>query len=84
MAATSTPPDQVIPAPAGLELPYPAQTRQAAGLIDGVQTDVLLVSFADKVVVTITQNGRLAQWVRLSTSLAGFADDTRTDNISAT
>ena len=44
-------------------LPYPAQTKQIAGEIHGVATDVTSVSFSDRIMVTITQAGRLAQWV---------------------
>ena len=47
-----------------LNLPYPAQTKQAAGQVDGVPTDVMVILFSDKIMVTITQAGRLAQWVR--------------------
>ena len=47
----------------GMSLPYPAQTKQAAGKVDGVPTDVMVISFSDKIMVTITQAGRLAQWV---------------------
>ena len=43
--------------------PYPAGTKRTAGAVDGVHTDVMVVSFADKIVITITQEGRLAQWV---------------------
>ena len=43
--------------------PYPANTKQAAGIINGVRTEVMSVSFSDKVMVTIVQGGRLAQWV---------------------
>ena len=46
-----------------MDLPYPAQTKQAAGLVNGVPTDVMVISFADKIMVTITQSGSLAQWV---------------------
>lgn len=46
-----------------MDLPYPATTKQATGLVNGVPTDVTSISFADKIMVTITQNGRLAQWV---------------------
>lgn len=65
MASTTT--ESAAPAPelpTGLDLPYPARTRQAAGTVNGVPTDVMMVWFADKIVVTIAQNGRLAQWVR--------------------
>lgn len=42
---------------------YPAITKQSAGTIDGVLTDVTSITFSDKIMVTISQNGRLAQWV---------------------
>lgn len=42
---------------------YPAITKHAAGFADGVPTNVTSVMFADKVMITITQEGRLAQWV---------------------
>ena len=45
---------------------FPATTKQTAGDVDGVKTDVMLMSFADKIMITVTQNGRLAQWVCLS------------------
>ena len=46
-----------------LNLPYPAQTKQTAGEVDGVPTDVMVISFSDKIMVTVVQAGRLAQWV---------------------
>lgn len=46
-------------------LPFPAATRQVAGLVDGVKTDVMVMSFSDKIMVTISQQGRLAHWVGL-------------------
>jgi len=42
---------------------YPAHTKHAAGLVDGQLTDVMALYFSDKIMVTITQGGRLAQWV---------------------
>jgi proteasome assembly chaperone 3 len=50
-------------------LPYPAQTKQAAGEINGIVTDVTSISFSDRIMVTITQAGRLAQWVSKRSSL---------------
>ncbi|EFE38367.1 hypothetical protein TRV_07025 [Trichophyton verrucosum HKI 0517] len=44
--------------------PHPASTKQAAGVVGGQPTNVMVVSFQDRILVTITQNGRLAQWVR--------------------
>lgn len=46
-------------------LPFPATTKQAAGSVKGVKTDVLVMSFSDKIMVTVSQNGRLAHWVCL-------------------
>ena len=46
-------------------VPYPAQTKQAAAEINCIKTDVTKMSFSDKIMITITQDGRLAQWVRL-------------------
>jgi hypothetical protein len=51
--------------PSDSNLPYPAETKQAVGEINGVVTDVMSVSFSDRIMVTITQGGRLAQWVIL-------------------
>ena len=45
---------------------YPVKTKQAAGLVGGTLTDVMLFSFADKIMITVTQEGRLAQWVSIS------------------
>ncbi|OMP83823.1 hypothetical protein BK809_0005204 [Diplodia seriata] len=44
---------------------FPASTRTAAGEVDGVHTDVMVVRFADKIMVTIVQGGRLAHWVHV-------------------
>ncbi|KAL2404022.1 hypothetical protein ABEF95_002573 [Exophiala dermatitidis] len=44
-------------------IPFPAPTKQVAGDVNGVKTDVMSMSFADKIMITITQNGRLSQWV---------------------
>jgi len=50
----------------GLEpMPFPAATKHAAGLVNGTETDVFSVYFSDKIMITISQGGRLSQWVRL-------------------
>ena len=46
-----------------IQATYPAITKQSAGMIDGVLTDITSISFSDKIMVTVIQNGRLAQWV---------------------
>lgn len=47
---------------------YPARNKQASGLIEGIPTEVSSIQFADKIMVTITQGGRLAQWVERTLS----------------
>lgn len=57
--------DQILPTATSLEegnLPFPAATRQAEGMVGDILTTVMSVSFADKILVTISQKGRLAQW----------------------
>jgi hypothetical protein len=44
---------------------FPAATKQADGLVSGIQTDVSSVYFTDKILITISQGGRLSQWVYL-------------------
>lgn len=44
---------------------FPAPSRQANGQVNGIPTDVSCINFADKIVITICQDGRLAQWVRI-------------------
>jgi len=50
--------------------PFPAPMKQAAGLVNGTQTEVSSIYFADKVLVTISQGGRLSQWVQVPLSSA--------------
>ncbi|EOD44702.1 putative an15g01155 proteasome assembly chaperone 3 protein [Neofusicoccum parvum] len=44
---------------------FPTSTRTAAGDVDGIHTDVMVLRFADKIMVTISQGGRLAHWVHV-------------------
>ncbi len=46
------------------EDPFPAPSKQASGTIDGIATEAAAVRFADKILLTISQDGRLSQWVR--------------------
>ncbi|KAF3771003.1 hypothetical protein M406DRAFT_272376 [Cryphonectria parasitica EP155] len=50
------------------EEPFPAPSQQAKGQANGIPTDVSCVNFADKIVITISQDGRLAQWVQVPLS----------------
>lgn len=46
-----------------LNLPFPATTKQVAGMVKGVKTDVMAMDFSDKIMIMISQEGRLAHWV---------------------
>lgn len=50
------------------EEPFPAPSRQATGLIGGVETEAACVLFEDKIMVTLSQGGRLAQWIQVPLS----------------
>jgi hypothetical protein len=43
--------------------PFPAPSKKIMGTIDSEDTEALSMYFADKIVVTLSQEGRLAQWV---------------------
>jgi proteasome assembly chaperone 3 len=43
---------------------FPAKQTQAAGTVGGLATEVSRTDFSDKLLITISQEGRLAQWVR--------------------
>ncbi|OOQ82073.1 hypothetical protein PEBR_41488 [Penicillium brasilianum] len=48
-----------------LNLPFPAPTKQVAGIVKGVQTDVTVMNFSDKIMLTISQEGRLSHWLHV-------------------
>ncbi|KAF2471165.1 uncharacterized protein BDR25DRAFT_223533 [Lindgomyces ingoldianus] len=45
--------------------PFPASTRTASASIKGTETTATTVQFTDKILITVTQNGRLAHWVHV-------------------
>ena len=45
--------------------PFPAKSKRGVGTVNGVQTEVESLSFSDKIMITVSQGGRLAQWVSL-------------------
>ncbi|KAG0137448.1 hypothetical protein HOY82DRAFT_547493 [Tuber indicum] len=45
-----------------LKSPFPASTKRATSVIDGISTESTVVYFADKIMITLSQDGRLAQW----------------------
>ncbi|EEH22185.1 hypothetical protein PABG_04396 [Paracoccidioides brasiliensis Pb03] len=53
------------PLPDQTGLPFPASVKQASAVLGGVLTDVMSVSFSDKILVTISQNGKLGQWLHV-------------------
>lgn len=53
-------PYEVTPAP------FPACTKIASGAVNGIETTVTSIYFTDKILITITQSGRLAHWVHVS------------------
>ncbi|KAL2039122.1 hypothetical protein N7G274_008171 [Stereocaulon virgatum] len=55
---------------------FPAKTKQAASMINGILTDVTSTTFSDKIMITITQDGRLAHWIHvpLDSPTPRFAD----------
>jgi len=53
--------------------PFPAVSKQTVGEVDGLKTDVTSLSFADKIMITVTQNGRLAQWVYADKEILTFS-----------
>jgi proteasome assembly chaperone 3 len=46
--------------------PYPARTQTSSSAIQGIETTATAVNFTDKIVITVTQNGRLAHWVSIA------------------
>ena len=42
---------------------FPVASKQAVGHVGGVQTDVTYMGFLDKIMITVSQGGRLGQWV---------------------
>ncbi|KAM5342403.1 hypothetical protein ACJ41O_013369 [Fusarium nematophilum] len=60
------------------EDPFPSRSREASGLVNGVATEVTSTGFADKILITISQEGRLSQWIQvpLTGSSAGVVEMT--------
>lgn len=51
---------------------FPAPWRDAHGLVNGEETSIMCTDFQDKILFTISQGGRLAQWVRLLHLMKGI------------
>ncbi|KAF1835234.1 hypothetical protein BDW02DRAFT_578958 [Decorospora gaudefroyi] len=59
--------------------PYPARTKTAAAAINSIETTATTVNFADKILITVAQNGRLAHWVHVPLDMAA-TDQSITSN----
>ncbi|KAK6951831.1 hypothetical protein Daesc_006356 [Daldinia eschscholtzii] len=51
-----------------VEAPFPAQSKAATGLIDGIATEASILYFSDKILLTLSQEGRLSQWIQVPLS----------------
>ncbi|KAK3378297.1 hypothetical protein B0H63DRAFT_452097 [Podospora didyma] len=52
---------------------FPARSKQVTGNVNGIPTEVSLMSFSDKIVLSVSQGGRLAQWVQVPLSAPSSA-----------
>ncbi|KAK7731726.1 hypothetical protein SLS53_008670 [Cytospora paraplurivora] len=48
--------------------PFPAPSKEAIGTVNGIETEVSCINFADKILLTISQDGRLSQWIQVPLS----------------
>ncbi|KAM7208766.1 hypothetical protein V8F20_000929 [Naviculisporaceae sp. PSN 640] len=53
--------------------PFPAPSKHTTGEVGGVSTEITSTSFEDKILITISQGGRLAQWVQVPLSAPSSA-----------
>ncbi|KAH7125597.1 hypothetical protein B0J11DRAFT_310103 [Dendryphion nanum] len=60
-------------------VPFPAKTSTATLDIKNISTTATTVYFADKILLTITQNGRLAHWVHVPLDISA-TDSSLTSN----
>ncbi|KAI0378591.1 hypothetical protein F5Y04DRAFT_283821 [Hypomontagnella monticulosa] len=51
-----------------VEQPFPAQSKIATGPIDGIPTEASVLKFSDKILITLSQEGRLSQWIQVPLS----------------
>ncbi|EME85539.1 uncharacterized protein MYCFIDRAFT_40917 [Pseudocercospora fijiensis CIRAD86] len=51
------------------ECAFPTPSKQAAGLINNTPTQVHSMAFTDKILITISQSGKLSHWVHVPLSL---------------
>jgi proteasome assembly chaperone 3 len=46
-------------------VPFPASTKTSSGLVKDTPTTVTCTSFSDKILLTVSQAGKLAHWVHV-------------------
>ncbi|KAI1168972.1 hypothetical protein F5B18DRAFT_3921 [Nemania serpens] len=51
-----------------IDEPFPAASKHATGQIDGVSTEATALFFADRILLTLCQEGRLSQWIQVPLS----------------
>ncbi|KAI1390919.1 uncharacterized protein F4822DRAFT_166830 [Hypoxylon trugodes] len=56
-----------------VEEPFPAQSKFAIGSIDGLPTEASVLHFSDKILITLSQEGRLSQWLQVPLSAPSSA-----------
>ncbi|KAI1096997.1 hypothetical protein F5B19DRAFT_15695 [Rostrohypoxylon terebratum] len=56
-----------------IEEPFPAKSKAASGPIDGIPTEVSVLHFSDKILLTLSQEGRLSQWIQVPLSAPSSA-----------
>lgn len=49
--------------PTQVTIPFPAPSRTATSVVNELSTEVRSLAFSDKIMITITQKGKLGQWV---------------------
>ena len=49
---------------------YPAESKATTGNVNDIPTEVRVTLFKDKILVTVSQDGRLAQWVQANCPLS--------------
>ncbi|KAL6849426.1 hypothetical protein ACO1O0_008966 [Amphichorda felina] len=57
---------------------FPAPSREFSGNVGNIPTQITRLDFSDKILLTISQRGRLSQWIQvpLTGSSAGIVDMT--------
>ncbi|KAF1926845.1 uncharacterized protein M421DRAFT_422450 [Didymella exigua CBS 183.55] len=52
--------------------PFPARSKTASSSINGKETTATSMSFLDKILITVTQEGRLAHWVHVPLGISAI------------